>query len=45
MHGYIYPLRSASTEKGVFEFEFMDFLKIDYKNSVQSMTVSGFPTV
>lgn len=31
--------------KCVLEFEFTDFLKIDYKNSVQSITVPGFPAV
>lgn len=31
--------------KCVLEFEFTDFLKIDYKNGVQSITVPGFPAV
>lgn len=31
--------------KCVLEFEFADFLKTDYKNSVQSITVPGFPAV
>lgn len=31
--------------KCVLEFDFMDFVKIDYKNSVQSIIVSGFPAV
>lgn len=29
--------------KRVLEFEFVDFLKIDSKNSVQSIIVPGFP--
>jgi hypothetical protein len=41
------PISANKSEcwRCVLEFEFMDFFKIDYKNSVQSITVPGFPAV